>query len=128
GWRIDGPIDAAADAPAINALVATLTAGVPMDVRIDVGHHKDYGLVAPDVIRVDLEGEAGPITSFYVGNNAAGASSFVRFAGSEGVYRARLGGRHRFDRTAGQWRDLRVEDLDPAAIDAVDIDGYTLRR
>jgi hypothetical protein len=121
GWALADGVPA--DVPAVEAVLRTVAKTVPMDVRVGSGEFDTYGLAGADPIRVTVEGESGTLAAFYVGNDAAGGTSFVRFAGADDVYRARLGGRARFDRTPGAWRDHQV-----LAFDAEHIDHLTIER
>ncbi len=116
-WRITQPeaLAMAADALAVEAVLEPIASGIAMDVPIDEGAkaQKDYGLKPPDEIRVRVEAGPDRVADFYVGNNAAGGSTFVRLPGNETVYRARIGGRARYDRTPSRWRDLGVFHWEP---------------
>jgi hypothetical protein len=121
-WQVTAPYRFPADEAQVLGILKPLAEGVPMDLRVDSGNGKEYGLESPDVVRVEISGAAGSLASFYVGNNAAGGSSFVRFPGSEDVYRARLGGKHRYDKPPGEWRDHRVVTFNPELVDRLVIE------
>jgi hypothetical protein len=95
--------------------------GVPMDVEVDQGHFESYGLDQANGILIEIAGANGTLTRFYVGENSE-ASTFVRFPDDDRVYRARLGGRSRFEHSASEWKDRRIYDLESTTIDSVAID------
>ncbi len=109
-WVVTAPYEFRADPQVVAAILAPLSDGIEMDVEVDEGPkaQKKYGLMPPDEIRVRVERESGLAADFYIGINSEGGASFVRLPGSEVVYRARIGGRARYDRLPGQWRDQRV--------------------
>ncbi len=112
-WKITAPIDADADQAAVAAMIAAFRKEVPIDVRVDQGNLDEYGLEPGRGLVVELFGDTtDPTVSFTLGNDAPGGTSFLRLSGSEAVYRARLGGRHRFDRAPGEWRNRVLLDFD----------------
>lgn len=113
GWRITAPTAGRAHQPAVEELLAAVSAGIEPDARVDLGDHERYGLAGGDELRVRIEGAAITLTSFVVGHDAGGGSTWVRWAGSDAVYRARIGGRATYERTPRAWRDLQVTRLDP---------------
>ncbi len=114
-WRIVTPLDFPADTAQIQAVIATFAGGLPMDAFVDGGNHEDYGVDDQNGLLVELFGAGAelPTVSVMVGKTAAGPSTFVRIPGAEAVYRADVGGRARYARPAGQWRDKVALDLDP---------------
>jgi hypothetical protein len=121
-WRMTGPIEARADQAAVRSVYgALLRDGVSMDLRVDTGNLEQYGL-EQGAVRVDIESDAGPLASFYVGRDATGGATFVRLPDSEEVYQARIGGRHRFARTPGQWRDHMVLRIHPDQLQVIRLD------
>lgn len=122
-WQMTAPFDYAADHASVQAILAAVRNGVPMDVRVDAGkdRYEAYGLDTVNAVLVELGTEAGPAASFYVGFNTAGGSTFVRLPDSEDIYRARIGGRARYDRPAGDWRDHRVFGFTSDLVDRVAI-------
>lgn len=130
-WRVTAPYQARADQEGVQAIVDRLASGVPMDVRVDAlteDNDDTYGLDNANLLRVDLLGDQGPLTTVYLGNDGPGGASFVRRVDDDDVYRARLGGRHRYDRPAADWRDRRLVHLVPAAITGVSLPGARLDR
>lgn len=112
-WFLRQPLQAEADAASIRSLVRGFTKAVPMDLRVDEGNLEDYQLDDSNNITVELfaAGEA-PAVSFVIGKDLAGGSSLLRLRDGDTVYRARVGGRHRFDREATAWRNRALLDLD----------------
>lgn len=121
-WFVTAPFEAQADRQGVKAILGVLQRGVPMDVLVQHGEFDKYGFEGGDGIRVQIEGELTSIVDFYLGADTTGDSSFVRFPGDDSVYRARVGGRARYDRVPVGWRDLRVAGLDPADVAKVTIE------
>ncbi|MBT3220970.1 MAG: DUF4340 domain-containing protein, partial [Proteobacteria bacterium] len=114
-WMLTAPIEYRANEQAVHTLLASLKEGIPFDVRVEEGNLDRYGLDASNCIFVQIDA-AGSLTAFYVGNNAAGGSTYVRFPSSQTVYRARIGGRSRYERQPADWRDKRVHPFDPQEV------------
>jgi len=111
GWAVVQPYRHSADPTAVDAIVDVLAAGVVPDARVDAGEHDRYGLDGADPIRVEAGDPDQTLGALYVGNDAVDGATFVRFAGADEVYRARIGGRDRYDRPAGAWRNPRLLQL-----------------
>jgi len=122
GWDVVHPFTHDAEDPLVDDLISTLSRGVAPEIRADDGDHERYGLVADRQILVELMGEGHRIGALYIGENAGGGQSFVRAPDRETVYRARVGGRSRYARDPGAWRDRRVFSFQPASIIAIRID------
>ena len=122
-WRIVQPFEHDADDALVLDLLSGLGRGIRMDARVDdaIDSHDKYGLSSDNPIRVEVQGVGDVLSDMYVGANAAGGSSFVRLPGSEVVYRARIGGRSRFERAPPSWRDLAIVDLEAARIIGLDV-------
>ena len=116
GWRLTAPTDAPADPVEVDAVLAALAGGIRPDLRIGDTDHETYGLSGGEELRVEVDGAAGRLSAFYVGRDAGGGATWIRLPDKGDVYRARIGGRERFARPAGGWRDRRVIDIDPATI------------
>jgi hypothetical protein len=111
-WRMSAPFEAEADRAAIVGILQALRGGVPMDVRVDEGSLETYGLQAPGSILVEVVGAEGVVlTSFVVGSDTAGGSTFVRLPEDDVVYRARIGGRARYDKRPTGWRDPMITEF-----------------
>ena len=124
-WSITAPIQQAADEGRINHLLAAFRREVRADVRVDEGNLKDYKLDAADGIVVELWTDMDkPAASFTIGGDAAGGSSFVRISGDDAVYRARMGGRRRFEHSAADWRNRVVVDRSEEDIQGVTIEPW----
>ena len=105
-WHLVAPIEGDADQIAVRTLIAQFRKEIPLDARVDAGNTDEYGLDAGNGLVVELfEGEGEPAVSFIIGNSGPGGSSFVRLSGDEAIYRARIGGRHRYDRPPAEWRN-----------------------
>ncbi len=126
-WDVVAPYEHPADRASIVAILQSLRAGVKMDVRVEEGGDLEpYGLKNPAAILVEALAEDGRVLSaYYVGKDAAGGSTFVRFPEDDAVYRARVGGRHRYDKPVGAWRDHMVVGADPSGVYGVGLQGPT---
>ena len=123
-FRVVHPYAGPADSLGIRPMLRALEDGVPMDLRIDEGSLEDYGVDDQNGILVELfaEGDDVPEVSFVVGQNVVGGSSFVRLKDSEVVYRAKVGGRHRYDREVADWRDRMVLSWEVETITDVELE------
>lgn len=117
-WRIVTPLQFPADAAQVRTLLRVFAPGLPMDAFIDSGNHDDYGVDDQNGLLVELfrPGEDVPAAAMVVGKAASGPSAFVRLPGAEDVYRADVGGRAKYARPAGEWRDKVAFEADAAAI------------
>lgn len=123
GWWIVAPSDAAADAPTVTSMLEVLAGGVVPQARIDVSDHERYGLAGGTELRIDVFGQDRTLLALYLGHDAGGGSTWVRWPDDDTVYRARIGGRATYDRSPRSWRDRTVTDLDPASVTALRIEG-----
>ena len=122
-WSVTAPIDQPGDAALISQLTAVFRREIVADVQVDSGNLKDYKLDAAGGIVVEVWTDGSqPAASFTVGGDFPGGSSFVRMSGDDAVYRARLGGRKRYDRRPADWRNRVVVDLVEADIQGVTIE------
>lgn len=123
-WYLRQPLQAEADASSLRALVQTFSKDVPIDLRIDEGNLEDYQLDDSNNVGFELfTGGAEPAISLVLGGDLPGGSTVLRLPGSDAVYRARLGGRHRFDREATDWRNRLLLDVDPAQVVGIGLEG-----
>ncbi len=123
-WFLRQPLQAEADASSLRTLVQTFTKDVPIDLRIDQGNLEDYELDDSNNIGFELfTGGAEPAISMVMGKDLPGGSTILRLPGSDTVYRARLGGRHRFDREATEWRNRLLLDMDPTQVVGIGLVG-----
>lgn len=119
-WYLAGPHAGLADQAAVKALILGFRKELPLDVKVDAGTGDtlaDYGLDAGNGIVVELFG-AGPEpqVSFVLGKDAPGGSSFLRLPGSDAIYRARVGGRPRYQRPAAAWRNRVLLGFEEPAV------------
>ena len=113
-WKLSAPIEGDADQVAVRSLLNNFRKAAPVDVRVDQKNLEEYGLDAGNGIVVELfEQGDQPVVSFTIGNDGPGGSSFVRISGDDAIYRARLGGRFRYARTAAEWRNHVLMDFEP---------------
>ena len=119
-WYLAGPAAGLADQAAVKALILGFRKELALDVKVDEGAGDtlaDYGLDAGNGIVVELFGEGPtPKLSFVLGKDAPGGSSFLRLPGSDAIYRARVGGRPRYQRPAAAWRNRVVMGFDEPAV------------
>ena len=128
GWSLVAPASAPADPLLVDQLLEGIASGVQLEARVDEGDLERYGLDGGYERRVDVQQGERSLATLYVGNDAGGGASWVRLPGADTVYRARVGGRGRFDRSPGAWRDRQVTRLDPASISGVTIGSTVLTR
>lgn len=122
GWRILSPISARADQARVNALLLNFRKPIAMDIAVDSKNNEKYGLDTNNGIIVDVWTEAdSPTTSFTIGFDAKKGGSFVRLAGDEAVYRAGMGGRHRYKHAAKDWINQVLLDFSENEIQSVTI-------
>jgi hypothetical protein len=119
-WKLASPIQAEADAAQITALLKVFAKGISMEARVDEGNLKNYGLEDQDARLVELFTDSSlPAVSVMVGKNTVGSMSFVRRPGEDLVYRADVGGRARYEKSAADWRNRQVLDLDPGQLQSI---------
>jgi len=106
-WHLKAPIEGDADQIAVRTLVSQFRKEIPLDAKVDAGNVEDYGLDAGNGLVVELfeGGSSTPTVSFTMGKPGPGGSTFIRLSGDDAIYRARVGGRHRYDRPASEWRN-----------------------
>ena len=106
-WHLKAPIEGDADQIAVRTLVSQYRKEIPLDAKVDAGNIDEYGLDAGNGLVVEFfeSGSSEPSVSFTMGKPGPGGSSFVRLSGDDAIYRARVGGRHRYERPASEWRN-----------------------
>ena len=116
-WKITAPYQADADQQAVKSLLMSFRKELPVDVLVDSGNDDKYGLEPGKGIVAEFwtTGEE-PAASFTVGNDASGGTTFVRLSGAPSVYRARIGGRVRFDKPQTEWRNKVLLDVPPTQV------------
>jgi hypothetical protein len=119
GWTLVEPVRAPADAAEVDALLDAVSGGMRPDARLVDPDQETYGLAGGEEISLDIEGASAVLLDLVVGKDAGGGSTWIRRAGDDAVLRAAIGGRARFERPAGAWRDRTVTSLDPAAVRGV---------
>ena len=123
GWWIVAPSDAAADDQVVEAMLRGLSGGVVPEARIDESDHERYGLSGGRELRIDVFGQGRTLSALYLGHDAGGGSTWVRWPDAPTVYRARIGGRATYERSPRGWRDRTVTAIDPAQLTEVQIEG-----
>ncbi len=113
-WFLRQPLQAEADASTIRTLLRGFREPIPLDLRIDEGNLEAYGLDDSNNLSFEVfAGDSVPMLSMVLGVDLPGGSSVLRLPDSEQVFRARVGGRHRFDKDATEWRNRKLLDLEP---------------
>jgi hypothetical protein len=119
-WYLAGQNAGLADQAAVKALILGFRKELALDVKVDAGTGEtlaDYGLDAGNGVVVELFGEGPtPAVSFVLGKDAPGGSSFLRLPGSDDIFRARVGGRPRYERPAAAWRNRVVMGFDEPSV------------
>ena len=127
-WMIKAPFEAKADQARVKALLLQFRKPIPMDVMLERGEEKQYGLDASHSIVVELWGsEERPMISFALGYDGTPSSSFVRLSGDNAVYRARIGGRHRFDYPHAQWKNQLIFDFQEPEVSQLDVKSQAVQ-
>jgi hypothetical protein len=125
-WHVRAPLQGDADPIAVRTLLNNFRKDIALDAKVDAGNLEEYGLDSAGGLVVELFTKAGgeaPAASLTLGKDAPGGSSFVRLSGDDAIYRARMGGRHKYERPASEWRNRVVMGFDEA--EAVEL---TVRR
>ncbi len=123
-WYLRQPLQAEADASTMRSLLQTFTRDIPIDLRIDEGNLEDYQLDDSNNIGFELfTGGDEPAISFVMGKDLRGGSTVLRLPGGDAVYRARVGGRHRFDQEATDWRNKLLLDIEPDEVVGITLQG-----
>ncbi len=125
-WHVRSPLEGDADPIAVRTLLNNFRKDIPLDAKVDAGNLDEYGLDSAGGLVVELFTKAGgsaPVASLTLGKDAPGGSSFVRLSGDDAIYRARMGGRHKYERPSSEWRNRVVMGFDEA--EAVEL---TVRR
>ena len=133
-WMITAPFAAKADQARVKALLLQLRKPSSMDVLLERGEEDTYGLDASHsiVLEVWTGEEIDPIISFALGYDGVPGSTFVRLSNDDAVYRARIGGRHRFDFPHSEWKNQLIFDFQEPEVTQLDIQSnsvqYSLKR
>jgi len=113
GWSIEQPIAGEADTLVIKSMLKVFRSGIEMDVLVDSKEVDDYGLSNSDRVIVSFYGPNDTrLGGFYLGWDVGGGASFVQLEEGGGVYRAKVGGRARYQKTGADWRNKMVVQLD----------------
>jgi hypothetical protein len=116
-WQLEQPTTGEADGLAIESILDLFRKGLSMDVLVDSEEVKTYGLSNSDKVVVEFFGlNETRLVSFSLGWDVPGGASFVQLSGDSAVYRAKIGGRARYQKTAGAWRNKMVLQLEPEDI------------
>ena len=121
-WRLRAPIEGDADQIAVRTLLSQFRKEIPLDAKVDAGNLEEYGLDAGNGLVVEMfEGSDEPSVSFTMGKEGPGGSTFIRLSGDDAIYRARLGGRHRYDKPPTDWRNKVVMGFQEPDADRVTV-------
>ena len=122
-WRIEQPLTGEADVLSIESMLDLFEKGLPMDVLVDSEEVDTYGLSNSDKILVEFFGvNEIPLGGFALGWDAPGGVSFVQLLNDSTVYRAKVGGRARYQKAASDWRNKMVVQIEPDEIKALHFD------
>ncbi|MFT4974737.1 MAG: hypothetical protein ACI8S6_000620 [Myxococcota bacterium] len=113
-WQVTAPFSARADRARVRSFLNVFREPLDADVRVDEGNPEEYGLDAGGGIVAELWTDEGaePAISYTVGFDTPGGSSFIRISGDDAVYRARVGGRSRYEQPPIAWRNQVLLDFD----------------
>lgn len=127
-WSIAGA-GLSADPREIELILSEIADGISASLSSEVTPEQlgDYGLAGGAEIRVNIEGDSGPLAELYVGADAGGGNTWVRLPGEDRVFQARIGGRARYERSTSSLRDRRLSDLDPASVETIEIASPSAR-
>ena len=116
-WSLEQPLVGEADSLAVESILDLFKRGISMDVWVDSSDEATYGLSGSDRIDVAFYGPNDvALSAFAVGWDAPGGASFVSLPDDVNVYRAKVGGRVRYQKTGAEWRNKMVMQLDPDSI------------
>ncbi|MFT7522019.1 MAG: hypothetical protein ACI9MC_004171 [Kiritimatiellia bacterium] len=122
-WNMTAPHEGPADKQAVHQLLLHMSRRVQMQVKLEEGNLKQYGLQPGAAIRVEFyENDDKPKIDFFIGASTVGGANFVRLPDDDSVYRAQIGGSHRYARPARDWRDPTVFAFEPGGVSGFDID------
>ena len=127
-WMIKAPFEAKADQARVKALLLQFRKPISMDVMLERGEEKQYGLDASNSIVVEIWSDGSePIISFALGKDGTPGSSFVRLSNDDAVYRARVGGRRRYDFPHAEWKNQLIFDFAEPIVQKLEIQSAALK-
>ena len=125
-WMVRSPFEDKADQARVMSMILNFRKGISMDVLVDETEQDAYGTDATNGIVVEIWGQnSEPEISITVGFDAENGSTFVRMSNDPNVYRARIGGRSRYEHQVSEWRNqvlLDFELVDLARVEMVEGD------
>ena len=125
-WMVRSPFEDKADQARVMSMILNFRKGISMDVLVDETEQDAYGTDATNGIVVEIWGQGSePEISITVGFDAGNGSTFVRMSNDPNVYRARIGGRSRYEHQVSEWRNqvlLDFELVDLARVEMVEGD------
>lgn len=134
GYEVLQPFEGSADFMSLRPVLNAFVDPIEMDLRVDEGDLESYGVDDQTGVLVELftVGDR-PAMSVVVGYDVPGGSSFVRIPGSDEVYRAKVGGRARYEHQPIHWKDRMVaewshEEMVSIAVDAGAHGSWAFRR
>ena len=112
-WMVRSPFEDKADQARVMSMILNFRKGISMDVLVDETEQENYGTDATNGIVVEIWGQGTePDISMTVGFDAGNGSTFVRMSNDPNVYRARIGGRNRYDHQVSEWRNQVLLDFE----------------
>lgn len=129
-WQQESPLPWPADATAVGGVIKAFEKEIPMDFRVSSNPEDQttYELTEAEALKLELFTKSAdtPEIAVYIGKSGPMGTSFIRPVGSADIYRAKVGAKARFERSAEDWRDKRVLIVDEAQVNAVKIEGAGL--
>lgn len=124
GYDVLQPYEGPADFMSLRPLLNAFVDDTQMDVAVDEGNLEDYGVDDQNGILVELfTASDTPSLSLVIGYDIPGGSSFVRLKDSDVVYRAKVGGRARYEHDPSHWKDRMVADWEPDRMVSVTLES-----
>lgn len=116
-WNVVSPYTDKADQARVMSMILSFRKGIKMDVLVDEKETDAYGTDATNGVVVEIWGaNPEPDISFTAGFDAGSGSTFVRLSNDSNIYRARIGGRHRFEHAIADWRNQVLLDFEANAV------------
>ncbi len=115
GWVVG--VGEVADTASIDALLRRFAGAIRPESVVDDGRYDAYGLAGGDERVLALWGADVPLRTVMLGHDGPDGSTFARLDEDASVVRIDIGTRGLLERSASQWLDRQVVDLDPDGVD-----------
>jgi len=107
GWAITSPVQLPANTEKVEALIADwaggMTADTPVGTALNSNEENRLGLNATHRRELRIGSAEGALVHLEVGRSVAGGSHYVRAAGTDEVFQARVPGGTRLDPSLSRW-------------------------